>query len=316
MRFRGFALESPRGISTAGRWSKALLAAALALGTVGTALAVVGVAPASAAGTPTITSISPTSGPLAGGSANKITITGTNFEAVADDTVDFGPGHPGTVHSQSGGTTLVVYPPAATQYGPVQLTVTTSVSGGTSSAVTYTYAAAPTVSTLYGANGPTGGGTTIIVTGTNFVGPGAVTAVDFNTTAATSFTVNSSTNISVVVPNMPDTDTAGKTYYVTVVTDSGTSPEGPGSAWYWFGAGTCTMSGPGVQNSGAPPGASAYILNATAAVGGSTGTTVSGSTTFSDPNASFNSSEVGQTIVILNAGKPTAGTRATRRRTA
>ena len=80
-----------------------------------------------------------------------------------------------------------------------------------------------------------------------------MTAVDFNTTAATSFTVNSSTNISVVVPNMPDTDTAGKTYYVTVVTGSGTSAEGPGSAWYWFGAGTCTMSGPGVQNSGAPP---------------------------------------------------------------
>ena len=307
MRFRGFALESPRGISTAGRWSKALLAAALALGTVGTALAVVGVAPASATGIPTITSVVTTSGPLAGGSANKITITGTNFEATADNIVDFGPGNPGTVHSEASGKTLVVYPPAATQYGPVQLTVTTTVSGGTSNAVTYTYAAAPTVSALYSANGPTGGGTTIIVTGTNFVGPGAVTAVDFNTTAATSFTVNSNTNISVVVPNMPATDTAGKTYYVTVVTGSGTSAEGPGSAWYWFGAGTCTMSGPGVQNSGAPPGASAYILNATPAVGGSTGTTVSGSTTFSDPNASFNSSEVGQSIEILNAGKATQG---------
>ena len=99
---------------------------------------------------------------------------------------------------------MVVYPPAATQFGSVQLTVTTSVSGGTSNAVTYTYAAAPTVSALYSANGPTGGGTTIIITGNNFVGPGAVTAVDFNTTAATSFTVNSNTNISAVVPDMPD----------------------------------------------------------------------------------------------------------------
>ena len=103
MRFRGFALDSPRDISTAGRWSKALLAAALALGTVGTALAVVGVAPASATGIPTITSIVTTSGPLAGGSANKITITGTNFEATADNIVDFGPGNPGTVHSEAGG---------------------------------------------------------------------------------------------------------------------------------------------------------------------------------------------------------------------
>ena len=97
----------------------------------------------------------------------------------------------------------MVYPPAATQYGPVQLTVTTTVSGGTSNAVTYTYAPAPTVTALYSANAPTGGGTTIIITGTNFVGPGAVSAVDFNTTAATSFTVNSNTNISVVVPVMP-----------------------------------------------------------------------------------------------------------------
>ncbi len=307
MRFRGFALESPRGISTAGRWSKALLVAALALGTVGTALAVVGVAPASATGTPTITSIVTTSGPLAGGSANKITITGMNFETTADNIVDFGPGNPGTTHSESGGTTLVVYPPAATQYGPVQLTVTTTVSGGTSNAVTYTYAPAPTVSALYSANAPTSGGTTIIITGTNFVGPGAVSAINFNTTAATHFTVNSNTNISVVVPVMPSSDTAGKTYYVTVVTDSGTSAEGPGSVWYWFGSGTCTMSGPGVQNSGAPPGASAYILNATPAVGGSTGTTVVGSTTFSDPNASFNSSEVGQSIEVLNVGKPTQG---------
>ncbi len=256
-RFRGFALESPRAVSMAGRWSKALLAAALGLGTLGTTLALVDVAPASAAGTPTITSISPTAGSLAGGVNNKITITGTNFEVAGDDTVDFGPGNPGTVHSVTGTTSMVVYPPAATQLGSVQLTVTTSVSGGTSSAVTYTYAAAPTVTALYSANGPTTGGTTIIITGNNFVGPGAVTAVDFASgsglAAATSFTVNSDTNISAVVPVMPSGDTAGQTYYVTVKTDSGTSAEGPGSAWYWFGSGTCTMSGPGVQNSGAPP---------------------------------------------------------------
>ena len=306
-RFRCFALESPGSVSMAGRWSKALLAAALGLGTFGTTLALVDVAPASATGIPTITSISPTSGALAGGSANKITITGTNFETKADDTVDFGPGNPGTVFSEASGTSMVVYPPAATQLGSVQMTVTTSVSGGTSNAVTYTYAAAPTVTALYSANAPTTGGTTIIITGNNFVGPGAVTAVKFNTTAATSYTVNSNTNISAVVPVMPDTDMAGKTYYVTVTTDSGTSAEGPGSAWYWFGSGTCTMSGPGVQNSGAPPGASAYILDASQAVGGSTGTTVSGSTTFSDPTASFTSSEVGQTIVILGAGPTTSG---------
>ena len=178
-RFSGFSPNSPRSISMAGRWSKGLLAAALGLGTLGTTLALVDVAPASAAGTPSITSISPTAGSLAGGVNNKITITGTNFEVAADDTVDFGPGNPGTVHSVTGTTSMVAYPPAATQLGSVQLTVTTSVSGGTSNAVTYTYAAAPTVTALYSANGPTTGGTTIIITGNNFVGPGGVTAVDF-----------------------------------------------------------------------------------------------------------------------------------------
>src|ERR1700722_9295 len=103
-RFRGFAFESPRSLSAAGRWSKALLAAALGLGTLGTTLALVDVAPASATGTPSITSIAPISGALAGGSANKITITGTNFEAKADDIVDFGPGNPGTVFSEASGT--------------------------------------------------------------------------------------------------------------------------------------------------------------------------------------------------------------------
>ncbi len=282
---------------------KGLVALALCLGTIGTVLAVVNVGTAAAAGPPTITSISPVSGLPAGG--NKVTITGTNFSTtIANDDVEFGAGNPATVTSATAGKLVINAAPAGT--GTVSVTVT--VSGVTSNAVTYTYAPAPVVTALYSANGPTGGGTTIIIMGHNFVGPGAVSAVNFATTAATSFTVNSDTNISAVVPAIPLADTIGKTYYVTVVTGSGTSAQGPGSAWYWFGSGTCTMSGPGVQNSGAPPGTSAYILNATQAVGGSTGTTVNGSTTFTDPSASFNSNEVGQTIVILGAGKTTSGT--------
>ena len=53
----------------------------------------------------------------------------------------------------------------------------------------FTYVGAPTVTALYGGNAPIAGGTTIIIGGTNFVDP---TAVDFATTAATSFTVVSS----------------------------------------------------------------------------------------------------------------------------
>ncbi len=297
---RSYSVVSEFVVSEFRKFIKGFVALALCLGTIGSVLTFVNVGTAGAA-TPTLTSIVPASGLPAGG--NKVVIHGTGFSTtVANDVVDFGAGNPATVSTATGGIiTIDSAPPGS---GAVTVTVTVSGVPATQS-LTYTYAGAPTVGALYSANAPTSGGTTIIVTGTNFVG---VTAVDFNTTAATSFTVNSSTNISVVVPIMPSADTAGKTYYVTVVTGSGTSAEGPGSAWYWFGSGTCTMSGPGVQNSGAPPGASAYILNATPAVGGSTGTTVSGSTTFSDPNASFNSSEVGQSIEILNAGKPTQGT--------
>ena len=231
-------------------------------------------------------------------------ITGTNFGTVpANDTVEFGPGNFATISSQTQAKiTILLNPPGS---GTVNVVVT--VSGVASNAMPYTYAPAPTVTALYGANAATTGGSTIIIAGNNFVSQSVVSAVNFAATAATSFSVLSNTEISAVVPVMPVSDTAGKTYYVTVVTGSGTSAQGPGSAWYWFGSGSCTMSGPGVQNSGAPPGASAYILNASEAVGGSTGTTVAGSTTFSDPSASFTASEVGQTIVILGGGKPTAG---------
>ena len=232
-----------------GKFVKGLVALALCLGTIGAALTFVDVGTASAA-TPTLTSISPVSGVPAGGT--KVMIKGSGFSTtVADDTVDFGAGNPATITSATAGVIVIDSAPPGT--GAVSVTVT--VSGVTSSnAETYTYAAAPTVTALYSANGPTTGGSTIIITGNNFVGSGAVTAVDFaTTTAATSFTVNSNTNISAVVPVMPSSDTAGQTYYVTVKTGSGTSAEGPGSAWYWFGSGTCTMSGPGVQNSGAPP---------------------------------------------------------------
>ena len=228
------------------KFVKGLVALALCLGAIGSVLAFVNVGTAVAAGTPTITSISPVSGLPAGG--NKVVIHGTNFSTtLTNDVVDFGPGNPATVTSATGGIiTINAAPPGS---GAVTVTVTVAGVAATNS-VTYTYAPAPTVSALYSANGSTSGGTTIIITGSNFVG---VTAVKFNTTAAASFTVNSSTNISAVVPIMPSADTAGKTYYVTVTTGSGISAEGPGSAWYWFGSGTCTMSGPGVQNSGAPP---------------------------------------------------------------
>ncbi len=74
---------------------------------------------------------------------------------------------------------------------------------------------APTVSKLAPKTGPAAGGTTVTITGKGFTG---TTTVDFGTTAATKFTVNSATSITAVSP-------AASTGVVdvTVTTPNGTS---------------------------------------------------------------------------------------------
>ena len=74
----------------------------------------------------------------------------------------------------------------------------------------------PTITSITPASGLLSGGSTITITGTNFTG---ATAVDFGTTAATSFTVVSNTEITAVVPS---TKTPGLTK-VTVTTPEGVS---------------------------------------------------------------------------------------------
>ena len=86
--------------------------------------------------------------------------------------------------------TITADSPAGT--GTVDVTVTTP--GGTSAtsaADQFTYTAAPTVTGLSPTSGPAAGGTLVTITGTGFTG---ATAVDFGTTAATSFTVVSDTD--------------------------------------------------------------------------------------------------------------------------
>ena len=66
-----------------------------------------------------------------------------------------------------------------------------------SSADQYTYAAAPTVTSLSPAAGPIAGGTYITITGTALTG---ATAVSFGVTAATSFVVVNATTITAIAP--------------------------------------------------------------------------------------------------------------------
>ena len=94
----------------------------------------------------------------------------------------------------------------------------------------------PTVSSVSPSAGPTGGANTVTITGTNFTN---ATAVSFGSTAATSFTVNSDTQISAVVPS----GTAGPVD-VTVTTPSGPSATGTADHYTYVAAPTVTSVSP------------------------------------------------------------------------
>ncbi len=157
---------------------------------------------------PVVTSISPTSGPAAGGTT--VTIAGTAFTGATG--VKFGATAAGSFTVNSA-TQITATSPAGT--GVVDVTVTTP--GGTSpnsSADQFTYAAC-TVTGVTPASGLAVGGTTVTIAGTGFTG---ATAVKFRGTAATTFTVNSATEITATSP--PGTGVVD----VTVVTPGSTSP--------------------------------------------------------------------------------------------
>ncbi|MGK3111550.1 IPT/TIG domain-containing protein, partial [Streptomyces mordarskii] len=70
---------------------------------------------------------------------------------------------------------------------------------GTSNPLPYTYTPvpAPTLTNLNPTNGPTAGGNTITITGTNLTG---TTQILFGTNPATTFTINSPTQITATAP--------------------------------------------------------------------------------------------------------------------
>ena len=158
-------------------------------------------------GTPTVTSLSPASGPAAGGAT--VTITGTNLTGAT--AVEFGSNH-ATSFTVESSTEIAAVSPAGS--GTINVTVTTP--NGTSCQRTqYTYTPAPTVTTVSPSVGPVTGGTIVTITGGGFAG---LTAVDFGSTPATSFTVaGGDANITAVAP--PGSGAVD----VTVTGPSGTS---------------------------------------------------------------------------------------------
>ena len=125
---------------------------------------------------PTVTGVSPSSGPPGGG--NSVMVSGTNLTGAT--AVDFGTSNAGTGVSGVTATSLTVTSPAGT--GTVNVTVTTpngtSATNVPSDQFTYNAPAPPTVTGVSPTNGPTAGGTSVTVSGTNLTG---ATAVDFGT---------------------------------------------------------------------------------------------------------------------------------------
>jgi len=142
---------------------------------------------------PTVTSMTPTSGPQAGGT--QVTIDGTGLNGTT--AVDFGT-KAGTIISKTT-TQIVVDSPAGTP-GSVNVEVDNpvgNVSAGQftyiAPAVTPTQPAPPTVTTLTPEYGPQTGGTQVTITGNNLTG---ATSVDFGQDAGT---IVSDTNTQIVV---------------------------------------------------------------------------------------------------------------------
>ncbi|GAA2627811.1 hypothetical protein GCM10010307_17130 [Streptomyces vastus] len=169
---------------------------------------------------PSLSGLSPAEGSVSGGTT--VVLTGADLSGVT--AVDFG-GVPAASFTVDSSSQITAVTPAHAA-GPAEVRVTNS--SGTSNALTFAFTsiAAPSVTSLSPNQGPVSGGTTVVLTGANF---SDVTAVEFDGVPATSFTVDSSTQITAVSP----AHVAGAAA-VTVTTPGGTSnPNDPNTYFYY-----------------------------------------------------------------------------------
>jgi len=179
---------------------------------------------------PAVASVSPATGPEAGGIP--VTVTGTDFTGAT--AVTFG-GTAATGFTVETDTTITATSPAGT--GTVDIIVTTP--GGTSAtsgADQFTYYPVPAIMSVSPGAGPTTGGTSVTITGTGFTG---ATGVTFGGTAATGVSVVSPTTITATAPAH-----AAGTVDVVVTTPGGTSATGADDQYTYLAAPEVTSVSP------------------------------------------------------------------------
>jgi hypothetical protein len=226
---------------------------------------------------PTITTLTPTSGPVAGG--NDITINGANLTSTTTVTVG-GVAATNLRYTANATTTPASVTITATvpahAAGLVSVVVTNP--DGQKASGNYTYnALAPTVSAVSPASGPSVGGTTVTITGTNFASGATVV---FGASPAASVTFVSATSLkavtagtkpggalNVIVTN-PDGSSGTKTGAFTFISPPIATSVSPASG-FTAGGQHITITGTG------------FAAGATVTVGGSpaTSVTVTGTTT-------------------------------------
>jgi|GEM_PF-584786 len=159
---------------------------------------------------PAISSIEPASGPTLGGTV--VTISGANFAAGASVTFD---GIPATNVNVTATTITATTPAHAAGAVHVVVTNPDTQSGILTSGYTYV-AGQPTITSIAPNAGPTTGGTSVLITGTNLTD---ATSVSFGGLPATSYTVDSNTQITAVAPAQGE-----GVVDIRVTTAGGTSP--------------------------------------------------------------------------------------------
>jgi energy-converting hydrogenase Eha subunit A len=235
---------------------------------------------------PAVTGVSPPSGPSSGGTS--VTITGSGFTGATG--VQFGgtAATSVTVHSD---TSVTATSPAG-QAGPVDVTVTAP--GGTSPAsppgdqFTYTPPPPPAVTSVSPSSGPSTGGTTVTIAGTNLTG---ATTVDFGAGHPATFTV---TNPATIVATAPAAGALGQVD-VTVTTPGGTSTANGGDQYSYVAPPAPTVTA--ISPASGPAGTSVTI----------TGTGFSGATTVDFGTGSPATFTVSSPTMIV-ATAPTAST--------
>ena len=182
---------------------------------------------------PTVTGVSPTSGPAAGGT--NVTVTGTGFTGTP--TVSFGGSACNSVNRTS--STSLTCTTTAHAAGAVTVTVTNADTQQGSKSTAFTYVDAPTVLSVSPNSGPTPGGTSVTLTGTGFTGTPSVT---FGGAACTAVNRTSATSLTCVTPARP----AGA---VTVIVTNPDTQQGSKPTAYTYVAAPTVVS---VSPSGGP----------------------------------------------------------------